>query len=412
MIVVIGSGISALTVVCSLLRKKRSNQSILILEKAEQVGGNSILATSGLSLLNPLNQNDNLDKFVCDINGTPNRTDRTDRTDRTSRRIKDICESSQYVIPFLNQIGIHLPNVIKSGSHSAERTYYNKRIKVNIGRYIINKMLGFVKRHPNIHIRTNEPVISIKKVGASWLVESARTMYEASHIVIATGGFGYNRAMLNRAMQSLPTTNKDTITGDGIKMAAKVGGRFVSKSAVQIHPTGFITNEVKNGTLRTKPPRRIWLCPEIYRSCGAILTNLNGHRFVDELASRRTISHKIMELPHRVAMIKFPASIDTMNITKTYLKMKHIIKSSLPDKHMYPYIAYITPCIHYTMGGIEVDQKYHIIKSDTGRPIHNLYACGEVAAIFKKERPCGLGLTSAIVSGLKVAASIMQVNRL
>ncbi len=43
------------------------------------------------------------------------------------------------------------------------------------------------------------------------------------------------------------------------------------------------------------------------------------------------------------------------------------------------YVARVTPVVHYTMGGVEIDERARALSDATGQPIPGLYAAGEVS---------------------------------
>merc|ERR1719253_102914 len=66
---------------------------------------------------------------------------------------------------------------------------------------------------------------------------------ELGPVIIATGGFGADfsqdslLAQFRPDLLSLPTTNAETTTGDGIKVARAVGAKSIDLEWVQVHPT-------------------------------------------------------------------------------------------------------------------------------------------------------------------------------
>lgn len=384
-IVIIGSGIAGLSCIIQLIQNKTTRQ-IHLFEKHSKLGGNSILATSGLSIFNP-DTGDTEESYLRDIKESNTITSR-------------ICKESANILTFLKSIGIRLPSIVKTGMHSIARTYTNTSIKSNIGAYIIKRMVQFIKKYTNVHIHTSEPIIGIERITRSiYLVLSKQNSYISNRVVFATGGYGYNKAMLTSRYRNIPTSNKCDITGDGLKLLTENGAVFENRHSVQVHPTGFITSYY----LSNKPiPNKIWLCPEILRSMGAILTNLKGKRFVDELESRDTITKAIFK-QGGIAVILFPKIIHKLYIAKVYIKEGHIIK--YPKNKNYPYMAYITPCIHYTMGGIKVNSKF-MVQDKHNKSIPGLFSIGELAHVFNKHRACGLGLVTGLASGMIVGNHI------
>lgn len=63
------------------------------------------------------------------------------------------------------------------------------------------------------------------------------------------------------------------------------------------------------------------------------------------------------------------------------------------------YVSQVTPSIHYTMGGLEINGRAQVIGND-GFPIEDLYAAGEVSGgLHGENRLCGNSLLECVVFG-------------
>jgi succinate dehydrogenase/fumarate reductase flavoprotein subunit len=63
------------------------------------------------------------------------------------------------------------------------------------------------------------------------------------------------------------------------------------------------------------------------------------------------------------------------------------------------FVAFITPVIHYCMGGLEIDESSLVVSKD-GKPIPGLYAAGEVAGgVHGNNRLGGNSLLDCVVFG-------------
>jgi cytochrome b involved in lipid metabolism len=63
------------------------------------------------------------------------------------------------------------------------------------------------------------------------------------------------------------------------------------------------------------------------------------------------------------------------------------------------YVALMTPVLHYTMGGLEIDPESRVIDSQ-GKPIPGLFACGEIAGgVHGANRLGGSSLLGCVVFG-------------
>jgi flavocytochrome c len=283
----------------------------------------------------------------------------------------------------------------------------------------------------------------------------------ADAVVLATGGFSndqtHNSLLREYAPQlfGVPTTNGTFATGDGVKMARALGATLVDMDKVQLHPTGLI--DPKDPANKTK-----YLGPEALRGSGGILLNNQGERFVNELDLRSVVSQAIMdqgnEYPNsggskfaycvlseeaahlfgingltyywktqglftRVNDIKELAELigcpkeQLRNSLETYELLSTEKKPCpLTGKIVYPsvvglkgpyYVAYVTPSIHYTMGGCfispaaELLMEHHAVNVfEDQRPIIGLFGAGEVTGgVHGKNRLGGNSLLECVVFG-------------
>lgn len=113
-------------------------------------------------------------------------------------------------------------------------------------------------------------------------------------VVLATGGyaadFEKDGLLAKHRPDTLPlsTTNGDHCTGDGLKMALKIGGRAVDLEKVQVHPTGLV--DPKEPGAKTK-----FLAAEALRGAGGLLLDSEGNRFADELGHRDYVTGRMWD---------------------------------------------------------------------------------------------------------------------
>ncbi|KPI83014.1 NADH-dependent fumarate reductase-like protein [Leptomonas seymouri] len=284
---------------------------------------------------------------------------------------------------------------------------------------------------------------------------------QADAVILATGGFSNdqtNTSLLREFAPQLfgvPTTNGTFATGDGVKMARALGATLVDMDKVQLHPTGLI--DPKDPSNRTK-----YLGPEALRGSGGILLNKQGERFVNELDLRSVVSQAIIDqgneypgsggsmfaycvlneeaaklfgingltyywktqgLFTRVDDMKELAELigcpkeQLRNSLETY-EMLSTEKKSCPltGKIVYPsvvgmqgpyYVAYVTPSIHYTMGGCWISPAAELLMEhravnvfEDQRPILGLFGAGEVTGgVHGQNRLGGNSLLECVVFG-------------
>lgn len=120
----------------------------------------------------------------------------------------------------------------------------------------------------------------------------------AKSVILASGGFGGNLDMVveyKPALAGFVSTNASTVDGSGIKMAIAVGAATVDMEQIQIHPTVYVNPETGNTSLIT----------ESIRGDGAICVNQGGVRFVNEDETRDVVSAAVLEQEGGYAWVIF-----------------------------------------------------------------------------------------------------------
>lgn len=166
-----------------------------------------------------------------------------------------------------------------------------------------------------------------------------------------------------------------------------------------------------------------FLAPEALRAYGGVLLNADGHRFTNELGRRDAVTQSILEQSNNVVwLVLTDTMIDQFghSTAEFYAKRGFFVKcssidhlaehlgvsatllndefarydlhvdqkrtdttiSSVPDafgKTIFPnplagqdihyWVAQITPCIHYTMGGLAINTDAAVLSENTKQPI-------------------------------------------
>lgn len=183
-----------------------------------------------------------------------------------------------------------------------------------------------------------------------------RSVVQARHIVLATGGIG----QLYSA-----TSNSAVSTGDGLSLAYHAGAVLEDLEFVQFHPT-VLTLEGKS----------CGLISEAVRGEGAVLVAGNGKRIMDdihplkELAPRDIVARAI----ERHWQTEGPVFLDARQLADFQQRFPSIYDNCRnhgidPTKELLP----VRPGAHFHMGGVRTD-------SYGQTSIPGLYAVGEVAS--------------------------------
>ncbi|WP_457746862.1 FAD-binding protein [Sulfurimonas sp.] len=203
----------------------------------------------------------------------------------------------------------------------------------------------------------------------------------AKSVILASGG--YSR------IYDKNSTNSTASTGDGIAVAMRAGAILRDMEFIQFHPTGLKSSSI--------------LISESARGEGGYLLNSKGERFTNELAPRDEVSRAIYD--------------EIQKGEEIFLDIRHLgeefINEGLPQERklaklyenvdpLYELIP-IKPVAHYTMGGIEVNNK-----SQTN--VSGLFACGECAnhRVHGANRLGGNSLLEIIVFGAEAGKSAAE----
>ncbi|KAM9928342.1 hypothetical protein OXX59_001899 [Metschnikowia pulcherrima] len=462
--IVVGSGLAGLTTALKLSEK---GFSVALVEKTASLGGNSIKASSGINGVPTKYQNndDTVDAFIKDTNVSGKGL-------CDKQLVEYLAKDSASAITWLtNEIKVDLSAVSQLGGHSFARTHRGSG-KLPPGFAIVSALTKRIKESPNVEVMTQTSLQSFSKDGSKVQgvvvdkvdADGAHTQESiaAENVVLATGGFSADTdsqdSLIRQFRQDLidlPSTNGQQTTGDGHRLANfGLDAKLVQMDQIQVHPTGFV--QLKDAT--TKSSKWKFLCGELIRGIGGILlSSKTGKRFVDELSTRDNVTAGIMSsCDNRVAAVivseedykKAAAHIDFYMFQSLMfkgtaedlcVKLREIdansgltgkaINSSLQSynnivkTHSDPlgrthfgheigptfyYFGFITPVLHFTMGGVETNEHRQIVQK-SGVAIPNVYAVGELSAgVHGANRLAGSSLLECVVFGTRVADHISR----
>jgi fumarate reductase flavoprotein subunit len=310
------------------------------------------------------------------------------------------------------------------------------------------KVLKTASSKDNIEIRTSNKVTGLLTEGNAVTgvkVQNADgSSYKLSSkaVIIATGGFGANLDMVTSLQPSLSgfaTLNHPGATGDAFNWVTAIGGATIQMANIQIHPTAEATNHI--------------LITEAVRGNGAILVNLGGQRFCNEMDTRDIVSAAILKQETGEAFLVFDQAVrKSLASIETYAN-QHLLSEGatieelanhvgIPAERLSEavsrynaqqkaghdddfgrsatempmaletppfYAVRVTPAIHHTMGGLSVNTETQVLRAD-GTPITGLYAAGEVTGgLHGANRLGGNGVADIVVNG-RLAGMIASKN--
>ena len=245
----------------------------------------------------------------------------------------------------------------KEGAHSISRIVHSKD---ETGKELFLSLLGAIAHKKNVSILENTTLVDIITknnicYGGIATKGEKRINIHSKATILATGGIG---GLFKNS------TNRRSLTGDGIAIALRHNIKTSNLDYVQFHPTALYDDSVNCEK---------FLISESLRGEGAKLLNEYGKRFVDELLPRDEVARAIYE-EEKKSRLPF-VFLDISFKGKAYItnRFPGIYKQCLQSgiditKHKIP----VTPVQHYHMGGIAVD-----LFSKTS--MEQLFACGEVS---------------------------------
>lgn len=412
------------------------------------MGGNSTKATSGINGAGTdsqrnLNIPDTAQIFFEDTKKSARDLARDDLIRVLTGRSGDAVNWLQ------DKFNLDLSKVSRLGGHSQPRTH---RGDAQFPGMVMT--YAQLERLEDLSVSIPERVRIIKKARVTKLVKDdngAVSGVEYTHggkteiaygpVILATGGYAADfteDSLLKKYRPEywdLPTTNGEHCTGDGQKLAIAAGASAVDLEKVQVHPTGLVDPKEPDAKVK-------FLAAEALRGVGGLLLDNTGKRFVDELQHRDYVTGKIWEnkkYPIRLVLngnaskeiewhckhyvgrglMKRFESGDAL--AKEFGLPADVLRKTFDDYNQSvrtkkdPFgkkffqgewkfddffnVAIMTPVLHYTMGGLEIDQESRVLDR-SGKPIPGLFAAGEVAGgVHGANRLGGSSLLGCVVFG-------------
>lgn len=463
-VVIVGSGLAGLSAGNQLVTKY--NIPIVLLDKAAKIGGNSIKASSGINGAYSTTQR-NLgveDSSALFLNDTI-KSAKHKGVQSLMQKLTD--ESSDAISWLQEDFGLKLDRLAQLGGHSAPRTHRSQG-KLPPGFEIVsatsNRLKEVSKRDPSmVKILLNSKVVGIdmdfndnQVIGVKYLDDQGNmNTIETSNVIFTSGGFGYSKKMLERFtpdLVTLPTTNGPETLGEGQVILEKLGAELIDMDQVQVHPTGFIDPTDRENNKK-------FLAAEALRGLGGILLHpITGKRFTNELDTRDNVTAAIQALTpsddQRALLVlsekvyenykysmdfyiykkllkrttieglvhDYGLSISTMEMIQELEKyskngendefnrplvINTFIEGKPITKDQTIYVGEITPVVHFTMGGVKIDENARVLKQDGSVLAQGLYAAGEVTGgVHGANRLGGSSLLECVVFGRTAANSI------
>lgn len=444
-----GAGLSGLSAAHTIYL---SGGNVLLLDKNNFMGGNSTKATSGIN--GALTRTQVEHKIADSVKQFYEDTLKSARDKARPDLIKVLTYKSAAAVEWLQDVfNLDLTLVSRLGGHSYPRTHRGHDAKfpgMAITYALMQRFEELAEKEPDrVQLIKKANVTKVNKdgntvTGVSYLFNGEEITVDGP-VVLATGGYAADFTETSLLKKHRPdtyglsTTNGAHATGDGHKMLMAIGANGIDMDKVQVHPTGLV--DPKDPTAKTK-----FLAAEALRGEGGLLLNSKGQRFSDELGHRDYVSGKMWEEKEKglwpIRLILNSKASNVLDFHTRHYSGRGLMKkmtgkelakeigcgeqalqatfkdyNAIADGkkkdpfgkkffHNLPFdindtfhVALMEPVLHFTMGGIEINDQAQCLNSD-GKPFDGLYVCGELAGgVHGANRLGGSSLLGCVVYG-------------
>ncbi|WP_297280768.1 flavocytochrome c [uncultured Anaerococcus sp.] len=434
-VVIVGAGGAGLS---SAIELAQNGEKVLVVEKAGISGGNTSYASAGMNaaetkLQAEKNVPDTVELFIKDtMEGGKNLN--------KEELVEILASQSSDAIDWLEENDVKFNQLKLSGGQSEMRTHAptdEEGNSIPVGSYLVDKLTKkAIEEGVDIIYDTEVDEILMedgRAVGVKGKNDDQEITVNANAVIVASGGFGANMDRITEYRPDLEgyvSTNAKSIQGDAIDFLKDIDANFIDMDQIQIHPTVV----QKNGSLIS----------EGLRGEGAILVNNSGKRFFNELETRDKVSEAILDqegsnawlivdqkMMDQSSTIQKYFDQDYLQKAEDYKQLAEIIgcdedaitetledwqkitadnedpdfnregmDTSNSDLSTAPFYAVqVSPGIHHTMGGVEVNTNSEVLNSESEN-IPGLYAAGEVTGgVHGANRLGGNAVTDIVVFG-------------
>ena len=272
------------------------------------------------------------------------------------------------------------------------------------GHAIATALRAAVAADGRIETRDHAPLEALDQGSNGWLVSLGQKVggivqVEAGAVVLAAGGRCFAEA------QRLGTfsTNAAGATGEVTDVAVGVGCELRDFDALQYHPNGGLW----------PPTMRGYSIPETTRAYGALLVNVNGDRFIDELAGRDVVADAIVRecaegrgfvTPDgRASVLLDCRPIPPADAARSLPYMLKRYRAAGIDPLHEPIHTY--PVLHYQNGGLVIDEQGETT-------VGGLFAAGEITGgVHGRNRMMGNSLLDGSVFGWRAGRAAAKAAR-
>lgn len=447
-VAIVGGGGAGLAAAIS---ATENGANVIVIEKLDILGGSTNISEGALNAVDPERQGkqgieDSIEKFITQTYEGGHRVG-------NMTLIKYMCENALSSVHWLESIGVHFKDEVGTATGALwQRSHYTTTPS---GNSYIRVFEDYAAKHDNLTVLTGTTVEELLTEGKRVVGVSAKrkdggkVIVKAKSVILATGGFGANKALLKKYntgvwahvdLTTLGCTNMaKSATGAGIEMGEKIGAAVTGMSDIQVHPCGTPgTGLMEN--IRTSGRNRLFV-------------NLEGNRFVNEGAARDVLAQAVFDQKGQtywivVNVVRYPSrdwvdangatianmvaqgsvieadtldelaakiDVNAENLKAAVDGYNAVVRGEKTDEFGFVannkadtqltsgpwYACKKVPTVHHTMGGLEIDVDTHVLDTE-GEVIPGLYAAGEVTGgIHGSNRLGGNAIADCMTYGRK-----------
>jgi flavocytochrome c len=444
-IIVVGSGFAGLS---AAIEAKQAGSSVIVLEKREACGGNSIISGGVLAAIHPDRQQkegiqDSAQLMYEDML-------KAGRGANDPNLVRLVTNNSYQTLQWLiHKLDVQfMDRIDQCGGHSVPRCYTPPQVS---GQPIIEPLLVQAKKL-GITIKTQalfktlsqnrkgkiEGVGIVSPLSSSQNSEKISSIKAKKAVILASGGFsGDTGFKINQGITSVDDIDMTTLpntTAEVLVEAMRLGVKTVDMSQLQLLPCA--SPDEKGHVIAA------FFASYVVFPYGIMVNPTTGKRFVNEWADRKTRSdsmlaigkpsigitdvaglknagdmlnkyvdgHIVREFGQLTELASF-YEIPYENLRGSLIRYNHYVENRKDEefqkiirlcaKPIHPpyYAIRLWPKAHCTMGGIKINTKAQAI-TETGEVLKGLYAAGEVTGgIHGVSRLAGCAITECLVFG-------------
>lgn len=425
-VVVAGTGAAGLS--AALAAREAGAGKVLVIEKLPLAGGHTLISSGSVSAARTPEEVAGLMNEMLDAGGG--------RADPALVRV--VCEGSWAAKERLARLGVAWSEVPFRAVGSPSARSWNTGTTQSGYDYVQAMMRAVRSVGVEVRFSTAATALVLSNVRGvrrvtgltADLADGRRLLAHAGAVVLATGGFTGNAAMIRRWRPDIPpgmqTTGNpmgeylDGATGDGILMATEAGAALRDMDAVMLLPfaggrlVDYVGGEVwvnaqgrrfiSEGAgfaelcsrVLKEPDARMWAVSDALAPKGATLPLKLMNGTVKEAADLTQLARGIgcSEAVLRETLERYNRSVANGWDEDFGIPMRGLPVSTPPF-----FYGLETLSIHYTAGGIAITPRAEV-KDAAGRVIPGFYAAGETTGgVHGAMRVGGLGLIDAFVMG-------------